>query len=100
MPLEEKRERMRVRRAWGARFAALLAEAAATIQGIMRDRPDLADWWIKAEAESLASKPSGEVFRKDRLSYASMLDAVRRQNDFDFGDADRAIECLCTEDMA
>lgn len=70
-------------------------KSAASIQGIMREAPQLADWWIKAEAEALASKPSGARFRQDRPSYAAMLDAVQRQQNFDFGDRDELIDCFC-----
>ena len=70
-------------------------KGAATIQGIMRDRPELAQWWIKAEAEARASKPMGAFFRKDRPSYAAMLDAVQRQSNFDFGEADAMADCFC-----
>lgn len=72
-------------------------KSAATISGIMRDRPNLAGWWVEAEAEALASKPSGAVFRSDRPSYAAMLDAVKRQQNFDFGNADERQECFCHE---
>lgn len=72
-------------------------KSAATISGIMRDRPELAQWWIKAEAETRASKPLGALFRKDRPSYAAMLDAVKRQQNFDFGDLDERQECFCHE---
>lgn len=70
-------------------------KSAATIQGIMRDLPSLADWWIEAEAEARASKPSGARFRQDRPSYAAMLDAVKRQQVFDFGNRDELIDCFC-----
>lgn len=75
-------------------------KSAATIQGIMRNKPELAEWWIEAEAEAkaLASKPSGAVFRKDRPSYKELLSAVKNQRDFDFGDVDKTIDCLCMED--
>ena len=51
------------------------------------------DW--KAEAEALASKPSGARFRKDRPSYAEMAKAVKEQRRFDFGDRDQLIDCFC-----
>lgn len=70
-------------------------KSAATISGMMRDRPGLAAWWIEAEAEARASKPLGAVFRKDRPSYAALLDAVQRQAPMDFGDADELNECFC-----
>lgn len=72
-------------------------KSAATIQGIMRDAPELAAWWIEAEAEARASKPSGARFRQDRPSYAAMLDAVQRQQVFDFGARDEITDCFCGE---
>lgn len=75
-------------------------KSAGTITGIMRNRPDLARWWIdaEAEAEARASKPLGALFRKDRPSYAAMLDAVERQAVMDFGDVDKRQDCYCTGD--
>lgn len=74
-------------------------KGAATIQGIMRTMPDLASWWIEAEAEAeaRASKPSGARFRQDRPSYAAMFDAVQRQEVFDFGGRDELVDCFCGE---
>lgn len=74
-------------------------KSAGIITGIMRNRPDLARWWIEAEAEARASKPLGAVFRKDRPSYVAMLDAVERQSVMDFGDIDRRQDCYCTGDQ-
>ena len=73
----------------------------ATIYGIMRDRPELANWWIEAEAEAKtrASKPLGAVFRKDRPSYAAILDMTRRQGDMiDPQHDDAATDCFCNGD--
>lgn len=70
-------------------------KSAATIQAIMRHDPRLATWWIEAEAEARASKPDGARFRKDRPSYAAMLDAVQRQQHFDFGGRDELVDCFC-----
>lgn len=77
-------------------------KSAGTITEIMRDRPELAGWWIEAEAEAEArtSKPSGARFRADRPSYAAMFDAVQRQQNMDFGDLDQRIDCMCSEDQA
>lgn len=74
-------------------------KGAAQISAIMRDHPDLARWWMQAEAEAeaRASKPSGARFRQDRPSYAAMFDAVQRQEAFDFGDADEINDCFCGE---
>lgn len=72
-------------------------KSAATISAIMRSNPDSALWWIEAEAEAeaLASKPSGAVFRSDRPSYAQMLNAVKNQRNMDFGTRDELIDCFC-----
>lgn len=74
-------------------------KSAATIQGMMRDAPHLANWWIEAETEAEAriSKPSGARFRTDRPSYKTMLDAVQRQQVMDFGDRDQMVDCFCGE---
>lgn len=77
-------------------------KSAATIAGIMRDRPELARWWIEAEAEAeaRASKPLGAKFRKDRPSYADMLESTKRQGVMDFGIDDGRIDCFCMDDAA
>ena len=72
-------------------------KSAATISAIMRANPDSARWWIEAEVEPLASKPSGAVFRSDRPNYAEMAKAVREQRTFDFGTRDELIDCFCGE---
>lgn len=68
---------------------------------IMRDRPDLADWWIEAEAEAEArgSKPSGARFRSDRVSYADMMDTVKRQGVLPLTEFDDHQSCdtTCTD---
>lgn len=73
-------------------------KGAATIAGIIRERPDLAVWWAEAEAESRASKPDGAKFRKDRMSYAEMLERSKNQGDFfaEWPDED-TIPCMCTD---
>jgi 3'-phosphoadenosine 5'-phosphosulfate sulfotransferase (PAPS reductase)/FAD synthetase len=67
-------------------------KSAGKISRIMRERPDLARWWIDAEAEA-ASSDRGSPFRIDRPNYASMLDAVQRQDEFDFGLFDDETTC-------
>lgn len=72
-------------------------KSAATIGAIMRANPESARWWIEAEAETRASKPSGARFRTDRPGYAEMSKAVREQRTFDFGTRDELIDCFCGE---
>ncbi len=64
-------------------------KGAATILGVMRDVPGVADWWIEEE------RKRGSTFRFDRPSYAEMAKAVREQRNFDFGDRDELIDCFC-----
>lgn len=81
-------------------------KGAKTIAGIMRQRPETAAWWIKAEAEAEAEakgtlrKPEMALFRADRPSYAAMFDTVKRQGDLeglpDFDDGE-SIDCACTD---
>ena len=70
-------------------------KSAKTIQRIMAEQPELARWWIEAEAEAWPGKPSGRRFRIDRPSYAEMLKAVQDQRPFDFGEQDTLTECMC-----
>jgi len=73
-------------------------KGASTIAGIIRDRPELAEWWAEAEAEARASKPGGAMFRKDRPSYRRMIEASHSQGDLlaDMPD-DNTIPCMCTD---
>ena len=72
-------------------------KSAATIQSIMRDQPQLADWWIEQERckAGKTRNPSVAMFRKDRPNYASMLRAVQNQQAMDFGERDVLTECFC-----
>jgi 3'-phosphoadenosine 5'-phosphosulfate sulfotransferase (PAPS reductase)/FAD synthetase len=67
-------------------------KSAGKISRIMKDRPELARWWIDVEAEAAASDRTG-AFRDDRPTYANMLDAVERQSEFDFGIFDDCTSC-------
>ena len=71
-------------------------KGAATIAGLIRENPALADWWAEAEAEARASKPSGAVFRKDRPPYAKMKQMVFDQGDLISGwPNEDALPCMC-----
>lgn len=56
------------------------------VKNIVRDRPDLAQWWIDQESRI------GGSFRNDRPGYAAML----AQMDL-FKDGDALTECYCTD---
>jgi len=65
-------------------------------QELMREMPEYFDWWAKAESIPVKSSPSGARFRKDRPSYASMLEMVKRQGMLPFAnDDDETIPCMC-----
>lgn len=71
------------------------------IKRIMKDRPELADWWIEAEAEAErigVRNPSVAFFRKDRPRYAVLLELSKRPGLFDAQEADElSIACHCTD---
>ena len=57
-------------------------------QAIIRERPDLADWWIEQEDKV------GGTFRKDQPSYEQMkVIALDQGQLFDFDD--ESIPCFC-----
>lgn len=61
---------------------------------LIKEKPERALWWIKMENTTLASKPSGATFRKDRPSYSEMYEYALQQDDM-FGDDDETIACFC-----
>ena len=61
---------------------------------LIQERPERAIWWAKMEALSLASKPSGAVFRSDRPSYQQMLDYSQQQQNL-FDPHEDSIGCFC-----
>ena len=64
-------------------------KAASKKLSIIRERPDLADWWAAAEERK------GQFFRRDHPSYARMkVIASDQPSLFDFGD-DETIPCFC-----
>lgn len=72
------------------------------IQRILKERPDLADWWIRQEAEAVRRGemriPSTAFFRKDRPRYAVQLELAQRATLFDeFEDDELSIACHCTD---
>lgn len=63
-------------------------------QSIIRERPDLADWWIEQEESLSADKGKGAFFRADRPSYKTMKRiALDQTTIFDF--TDETISCFC-----
>lgn len=74
-------------------------KAEATLRGIIRDHPCLADWWIAREAEARPAKPNGARFRIDRPGYADLLRDALRQGDLigAMPPHDGSIDCACTD---
>ena len=66
-------------------------------QSILRERPDLADWWIGMEDMMTPSAGSAALFRNDQPSYKTMQmiatdqPSLFEENDFD----DNTIPCFC-----
>ena len=62
---------------------------------LILEKPERANWWIKME--ELIENPhikDGNVFRKDRPKYASMLEYSKSQQNL-FDDGEEAIACYC-----
>ena len=69
-------------------------KGGAQILSLIQEKPERAVWWAKMENTSLASKPSGAVFRSDRPSYAQMAEFAADQGDM-FDPSEEAIACFC-----
>lgn len=61
---------------------------------IIRERPDLADWWIQLEEELSSVIGNGAYFRTDQPSYKDMKIIATTQSNLDFGISD-TIPCFC-----
>lgn len=61
---------------------------------IIRERPDLADWWVEAEKSLSADFGKGAYFRSDQPSYEQMKIIATSQQSFDLG-IDESIPCFC-----
>lgn len=73
-------------------------KGAATIRGIMRERPEVAAWWVEAEANAPGmgkmNSPEMGLFRADRPNYARLFES--RKDLFDEIDHDDN-DCACTD---
>ena len=64
---------------------------------IIRERPDLARWWIEKEAQAaLFTDGTGNRFTNDTPSYKDMQIIATENNSFDFGDSD-TLPCFCSD---
>ena len=65
-------------------------------QSIIREKPELADWWIEQEEQLSAAVGKGAFFRKDSPSYRMMQTiALEQSNIFDEIFTDESISCFC-----
>lgn len=62
-----------------------------TTISILKERPEMADWWIKQEQKF--GKHSGATFRKDRPNYIKLVDISKTQQNL-FNDDDQ-MTCFC-----
>jgi 3'-phosphoadenosine 5'-phosphosulfate sulfotransferase (PAPS reductase)/FAD synthetase len=69
-------------------------KGASQTMSLITEKPERAVWWAKMEALALASKPDGARFRKDRPSYASMMQFTKDQTDM-FDPNEETIACFC-----
>jgi hypothetical protein len=72
------------------------------IERIMRERPDLAQWWIDQEEKIKTSLSArNDAFRADRPKYHQMLKQVQEQPLLPFGevvDDEPLIDCVCGDE--
>lgn len=71
-------------------------KGASQILSLVQEKPERAVWWAKMEdlALTLADRPDGARFRKDRPSYQSMMKFTKEQADM-FGMDNETIPCFC-----
>lgn len=62
-----------------------------TTISILKERPEMADWWIKQEQKF--GDHQGATFRKDRPNYINLVEISKTQQDL-FGDDDQ-MTCFC-----
>ena len=75
-----------------------------TTTSILKERPDLADWWIeqenKIEKINVGTKYEGKevstaTFRKDRPPYIKLVDISKQPNQIDDLFGDEGMSCFC-----
>lgn len=71
-------------------------KGSSKILSIIRQKPELATWWIKQEEHFLGSG-RGNVFRSDRPSYASMQKMAYEHGELFAFDDEPLQDCACTD---
>jgi len=74
-------------------------KGAGKTERLMRDRPDLAQWWIDMERGISGNDGRPKLFRRDRPSYAALLERSKRASlpMMDDGPDELSIACHCTD---
>jgi 3'-phosphoadenosine 5'-phosphosulfate sulfotransferase (PAPS reductase)/FAD synthetase len=73
-------------------------KGAGKLLDILRDRPDLADWWVRMETKIAHSAGGTGRFRRDRPGYAALLEKSQRPGLFDTTEDDElSAACHCTD---
>lgn len=62
---------------------------------IIRERPDLADWWIEQEEKLSEQVGKGAYFRADQPSYKKMKEMATTQGQLFAFEDDETIPCFC-----
>ncbi|MDE2101309.1 MAG: phosphoadenosine phosphosulfate reductase family protein [Patescibacteria group bacterium] len=71
-------------------------KGAGKLLEIMRERPDLAAWWIEQEEKQLGK--SSHTFRNDRPPYRILLEMAQQPGlDFSCFPSDPTLPCHCTD---
>tara|TARA_R110002124_G_scaffold204751_3_gene371132 strand:- start:1704 stop:2579 length:876 start_codon:yes stop_codon:yes gene_type:complete len=79
---------------WGNCDLCFLKGASKKLS-IIRERPELADWWIKVEESMEKSLGRSAYFRSDTPSYREMKVIATSQPSFEFFGDDETIPCFC-----
>jgi hypothetical protein len=84
---------------WEGNCDLCFLKGRAKRERIMRDRPDLAAWWIAQESRPRLSDQSGGTFRADTPRYSDLLALSQRPMLFDATETalDDLGDCVCTE---
>lgn len=67
---------------------------ANQVATLIAEKPQRATWWANMEKLALATRPSGNVFRQDRPTYASMVKFAADQKTI-FDPDEEGISCYC-----
>lgn len=69
-----------------------------TLKQIIKERPELAEWWIEAEKCPAKASGDGGRFRKGRASYQELVaDSVLCRMPPDFLEDGESFDCACTD---